>query len=33
MDWLLQAFTLLALLAGAIFFVAGTIGLLRFPDT
>jgi multicomponent Na+:H+ antiporter subunit G len=33
MDWLLHAFTLVALLAGAVFFLAGTVGLLRFPDT
>jgi multicomponent Na+:H+ antiporter subunit G len=26
-------FTVLALIAGAFFFLAGTVGLLRFPDT
>jgi multicomponent Na+:H+ antiporter subunit G len=30
---LLDAFTILAVLAGLFFFVAGTAGLLRFPDT
>ena len=33
MDWLLHACTILALIAGAVFFLAGTVGLLRFPDT
>jgi multicomponent Na+:H+ antiporter subunit G len=33
MNWLLHAFTMLALFAGSVFFVAGTVGLLRFPDT
>lgn len=33
MNWLLPAFTMLALLAGTLFFLAGTVGLLRFPDT
>jgi multicomponent Na+:H+ antiporter subunit G len=29
----LDVFTVVAVLAGAIFFLAGTVGLLRFPDT
>jgi len=29
----IDAFTIVAILAGLFFFVAGTIGLLRFPDT
>jgi multicomponent Na+:H+ antiporter subunit G len=33
MTLLLDAFTLLAVAAGLVFFVAGTAGLLRFPDT
>jgi multicomponent Na+:H+ antiporter subunit G len=33
MSLVLDAFTILAVLAGAFFFMAGTIGLLRFPDT
>lgn len=33
MTLLLDAFTLAAVLAGLLFFVAGTAGLLRFPDT
>ena len=33
MTILLDAFTILALAAGLLFFVAGTAGLLRFPDT
>lgn len=33
MNLLLDAFTILAVLAGVLFFVAGTAGLLRFPDT
>jgi multicomponent Na+:H+ antiporter subunit G len=33
MNWLLHGFTMLALLVGAAFFLAGTVGLLRFPDT
>ena len=33
MSLLLDAFTILAVLAGLVFFVAGTAGLLRFPDT
>jgi multicomponent Na+:H+ antiporter subunit G len=32
MNLVLDAFTVLAVLAGAILFMAGTIGLLRFPD-
>lgn len=32
MTLLLDAFTVLALAAGVFFFVAGTAGLLRFPD-
>jgi multicomponent Na+:H+ antiporter subunit G len=33
MTLLLDAFTLIAVLAGLLFFVAGTAGLLRFRDT
>jgi multicomponent Na+:H+ antiporter subunit G len=33
MNGLLHGFTIVALLAGAVFFLAGTVGLLRFPDT
>lgn len=33
MSTLLDAFTLAAVFAGTVFFVAGTAGLLRFPDT
>jgi multicomponent Na+:H+ antiporter subunit G len=33
MNWVLHAFTMFALFAGAVFFLAGTVGLLRFPDT
>lgn len=33
MSWALDAFTYIAVSAGAFFFLAGTIGLLRFPDT
>jgi len=29
----LDLFTIVAVLAGAFFFLAGTVGLLRFPDT
>jgi multicomponent Na+:H+ antiporter subunit G len=29
----LDIFSVLAIVAGAIFFLAGTVGLLRFPDT
>ncbi len=32
MTWLPHVFTVLATAAGAIFFLAGTVGLLRFPD-
>jgi multicomponent Na+:H+ antiporter subunit G len=30
---LLDSFTILAVSAGAVFFLAGTVGLLRFPDS
>jgi multicomponent Na+:H+ antiporter subunit G len=33
MTSLVDAFTILAVGSGAIFFLAGTLGLLRFPDT
>jgi multicomponent Na+:H+ antiporter subunit G len=33
MNIALNVFTILALAAGAFFFLAGTVGLLRFPDT
>ncbi|MCX5495852.1 monovalent cation/H(+) antiporter subunit G [Kaistia dalseonensis] len=33
MTLLLDAFTIVAVSAGTFFFVAGTVGLLRFPDT
>ncbi|MBV9655427.1 MAG: monovalent cation/H(+) antiporter subunit G, partial [Acetobacteraceae bacterium] len=33
MTLLLDAFSILAIAAGALFFMAGTAGLLRFPDT
>ena len=33
MTILLNVFTVLAVVAGAFFFLAGTVGLLRFPDT
>jgi multicomponent Na+:H+ antiporter subunit G len=33
MNILLDVFTVLAVVAGAFFFLAGTVGLLRFPDT
>jgi multicomponent Na+:H+ antiporter subunit G len=33
MRFLLDTFTILAVLAGAVFFLAGTVGLLRFPDS
>lgn len=33
MSLLLDAFTILAVLAGLVFFLAGTVGLLRFGDT
>jgi multicomponent Na+:H+ antiporter subunit G len=32
MNLILDIFTVLAISAGAIFFLAGTVGLLRFPD-
>ena len=32
MSVLLDGFTVLAVTAGAVFFLAGTVGLLRFPD-
>lgn len=32
MSGILDAFSVLAIFCGAFFFVAGTIGLLRFPD-
>lgn len=32
MSVLLDGFTVLAVAAGAVFFLAGTVGLLRFPD-
>jgi multicomponent Na+:H+ antiporter subunit G len=33
MSHLANAFTIVMLLAGAFFFLAGTVGLLRFPDS
>ena len=33
MSLALDIFTVIAVLAGAFFFLAGTVGLLRFPDT
>ena len=33
MNWLLHAFAMLAVSAGTVFFLAGTVGLFRFPDT
>jgi multicomponent Na+:H+ antiporter subunit G len=33
MSFLLDVFTIVAVSAGAFFFLAGTVGLLRFPDT
>ena len=33
MNFLLDLFTIAAVSTGAIFFLAGTVGLLRFPDT
>ena len=33
MSLALDVFTLVAVVAGAFFFLAGTVGLLRFPDT
>ncbi len=32
MDRLLDLFSIVAIVAGAIFFLAGSVGLLRFPD-
>ena len=32
MSWLIDIFTVVAVSAGAFFFLAGTVGLLRFPD-
>jgi multicomponent Na+:H+ antiporter subunit G len=32
MDWLLDGFSIVAIVAGAFFFLAGSVGLLRFPD-
>lgn len=32
MSWLLDAFSIVAVVAGAFFYLAGTVGLLRFPD-
>jgi multicomponent Na+:H+ antiporter subunit G len=33
MRYVLDIFTVVSILAGAVFFLAGTVGLLRFPDT
>lgn len=33
MTYLINAFTIVMLLGGAFFFMAGTVGLLRFPDS
>jgi multicomponent Na+:H+ antiporter subunit G len=33
MSLVLDIFTIITVLAGAFFFLAGTVGLLRFPDT
>lgn len=33
MNFLLASWTVLAVVAGAVFFLAGTVGLLRFPDS
>ena len=33
MNILIQGFTIVAVTVGAFFFLAGTVGLLRFPDT
>jgi multicomponent Na+:H+ antiporter subunit G len=33
MSFVLDVFTVVAVAAGAFFFVAGTVGLLRFPDS
>jgi multicomponent Na+:H+ antiporter subunit G len=32
-SYALDLFTVIAVVAGAVFFLAGTVGLLRFPDT
>ena len=32
-DWILNALSWLLLIGGLLFFVAGSLGLLRFPDT
>jgi multicomponent Na+:H+ antiporter subunit G len=32
-SFIIDIFTVIAVSAGAIFFMAGTVGLLRFPDT
>lgn len=32
MSWLLDVFSIVAIVAGAFFYLAGTVGLLRFPD-
>lgn len=32
MGWLLDLFSVVAVVAGAFFFLAGSVGLLRFPD-
>jgi multicomponent Na+:H+ antiporter subunit G len=31
-SWLLDVFSIVAVVAGAFFYLAGTLGLLRFPD-
>jgi multicomponent Na+:H+ antiporter subunit G len=31
-SWLLDVFSVVAIVAGAFFYLAGTLGLLRFPD-
>jgi multicomponent Na+:H+ antiporter subunit G len=31
-SWLLDAFSIVAVVAGGFFYLAGTVGLLRFPD-
>lgn len=33
MSFVVGAFSMLCVLAGAFFFLAGTVGLIRFPDT
>jgi multicomponent Na+:H+ antiporter subunit G len=32
MNWVLDGLSVLAIVAGAVFYLAGTVGLLRFPD-